>query len=57
MATFAIKEEILDEVTAALNRAIALAMRFEPSLVDGIMKAATSLDDAINSLGDDEDDD
>jgi len=43
-----IPQDVIDKVVAALNQAIALATRFEPSLTAGIMEAATELDDAIN---------
>jgi hypothetical protein len=48
MAKLEIPEDVIEKVVAALNRAIALATRFEPLLTAGIMEAACELDDAIS---------
>lgn len=44
-----IPDDVIEEVTAALNMAIALALRFEPALQPTIMATAQKLDDAINA--------
>lgn len=43
-----IPSDVLDEVVAALNRAIGVCLRFEPSLVEGLTETAVRLDEAIN---------
>lgn len=43
-----IPEEVIRKVVAALDQALALATRFDPTLTQGFMEAATELDDAIN---------
>ena len=43
-----IPSDVIDRVTSALNIAIALAVRFEPSLAKGITDAALELDEAVN---------
>ena len=43
-----IPRDVLDEVVAALNRAIGIATAKEPSLVAGLIETAGRLDDAIN---------
>jgi hypothetical protein len=48
MIALEIPQDVLDDVVAALNRAIGLATAKEPSLCDGFMDIAVRLDDAIN---------
>lgn len=43
-----IPASVIEDVTKALNQAIALATRFEPVLQPGILAAACALDDAVN---------
>lgn len=43
-----IPASVIEDVTKALNQAIALATRFEPTLQPGILSAACALDDAVN---------
>lgn len=42
-------ENVIDDVVAALNRAIGLAMHKAPELVEGFTGTANKLDDAINA--------
>lgn len=51
--TFAIPGHVIDQVTAALNAAIALAMMKEPALHAQMMDAGIALDDAVNDQPDD----
>lgn len=51
---FVISEEVYEKVNAALNCAIALATRFEPTLTQRMIDAGIALDDAINGLSDEE---
>lgn len=48
MKALEIPEDVINEVVAALERAIGIAMRFEPTLVEGLSETAARLDDAIN---------
>lgn len=43
-----IPASVIEDVTKALNQAIALATRFEPILQPDILNAACALDDAVN---------
>jgi hypothetical protein len=47
-AALEIPQDVIDEVVAALNRAIGIAMRFEPTMVDELSATAVRLDEAIN---------
>ena len=47
MKALQIPEDVVDEVVAALNRAIGLAMHKSPDLVDGFSATALRLDEAI----------
>lgn len=40
--------DVIDDVVAALNRAIGLAMHKAPDMVDGFSQIAVRLDEAIN---------
>lgn len=53
--TFAIPANVIDQVTAALNAAIALSMMKEPTLHAQMMAAGIALDDAVNDQPDDDD--
>lgn len=54
METFKIPQDVIDEVVAALNRAIGFAMaKNDPEMVDGFSKAAIRLDEAINAADED----
>ena len=52
--TFVISEEVYEKVNSALNAAIALATRFEPSLMQKMLDAGMALDDAINGVTNDD---
>ena len=43
-----IPKDVIDEVVAALNRAIGLAMHQSPDLASGFIEVARRLDEAIN---------
>lgn len=45
---FDIPGHVIDQVTEALNIAISLATRFEPSLTEKMIAAGVALDDAVN---------
>lgn len=46
--TFSIPAHVIDQVTSALNAAIALSLMKEPSLHKQMMAAGIALDDAVN---------
>ena len=48
MRALEIPQDVIDEVVAALNRAIGLAMHKAPDMVDGFSEVAVRLDEAIN---------
>lgn len=48
MKALEIPQDVIDEVVAALNRAIALSLMKEPALHAGFMETAIRLDEAIN---------